>query len=176
MANRVAGETSEMAFHKAPCYLLCWSTCTPTTSHSPSPPTVSSTPTICALPPNIIRSNRLSLPFTSGLIELHGRLLQGKPPAFKSSKDPANGVPYKVPPSRPQSGCHMGRYDAGTYYHICLPWHHTRPLIHTPKPLSQDVSKTLLPIHPPEKVAWDELGRVPPHHEDDGDITIYVSP
>ena len=60
-ANRVDGETSEMAFHRAQCYPLCCSTCTPTTSHFQLPPTVSSTPTTCALPPNRRRSNRWRL-------------------------------------------------------------------------------------------------------------------
>ena len=40
----------------------CCSTCTTTTSHSQLPPTVSSTPTTCALPPNRTRSNRWRLP------------------------------------------------------------------------------------------------------------------
>ena len=53
MANRVDGETSERAFHKAQCYPLCCSTCAPTNSPFQLPPTVSSTPTTCALPPNI---------------------------------------------------------------------------------------------------------------------------
>ena len=65
MANRVDGETSEMAFHKAQCYALCCSTCTPTTSHFQLPPTVSFTPTTCALPPNIICSNRWRIPSTA---------------------------------------------------------------------------------------------------------------
>ena len=58
MANRVDGETSEMAFHKVQCYPLCCSTCIPMTSHFQLPPTVSSTPTTCALPSNRRRSNR----------------------------------------------------------------------------------------------------------------------
>ena len=57
MANRVAGETNEMAFHKAHCYPLCCSTCAPMTSHFQLPPTVSYTPTTCALPRNRRRSN-----------------------------------------------------------------------------------------------------------------------
>ena len=51
-------------------------------------------------------------------------------------------------------------------------WHHTRPLTHLPKPLYEDARKTLLSKQPSEEAAWDELGRVPPHHEDDGDSTM----
>ena len=47
-----------------------------------------------------------------------------------------------------------------------------RPLIHLPKPLHEDVRKTLLQKQPPEEAARDELGRVPSHHEDDGDSTM----
>ena len=32
--------------------------------------------------------------------------------------------------------------------------------------------KTLLQKQPPQEAAWYELGRVPPHHEDDGDSTM----
>ena len=60
-ANRVHGEISESASHKAQCYPFCCSTCTPTTNHAQFPPTVSSTPTTCALPPNSRRSNRWRL-------------------------------------------------------------------------------------------------------------------
>ena len=62
MANTVDGEPSKLAFHKAQCY--------PTTSHSHLPPTVSSMPTTCALPPNRRRSNRWGLPFARGQNEL----------------------------------------------------------------------------------------------------------
>ena len=77
-------------------------------------------------------SNRWSLPKRAG------RLLQGEPSAFKSRKDPYNGVPCKEPSSRPQSGCHLGRHEAGPYSLTGLPWHHARPLTHIPKPLSED--------------------------------------
>ena len=51
-------------------------------------------------------------------------------------------------------------------------WHHTRPLTHLPKPQPEDARKTLFQKQPPEEAAWDELGLVPPHHEDDGDNTM----
>ena len=49
---------------------------------------------------------------------------------------------------------------------------HTRPLTHLPKPLSEDACKTLLQKQPPEKAVRDELGHVPPHHEDNGDSAM----
>ena len=36
----------------------------------------------------------------------------------------------------------------------------------------EDARKTLLSKQPSEEAARDELGRVPPHHEDDGDSTM----
>ena len=42
----------------------------------------------------------------------------------------------------------------------------------TEKPLLQDARKTLLQKQPPREAAWYELGRVPRHHEDDGDSTM----
>ena len=55
--------------------------------------------------------------------------------ASKSRKDPANDIPPKEPPSRPQTECHLERYEARPYTLTGLPWHHTRPLTHLPKPL-----------------------------------------
>ena len=92
--------------------------------------------------------------------------------ASKSGKDPSNSIPPKEPPSRPQTECHLERYEARPYTLTCLPWHHTRPLTHLPKPLPQDARKTLLQKQPPQEAAWYELGRVPPHHEEDGDSTM----
>ena len=83
-----------------------------------------------------------------------------------------NGIPPKEPPSRPQTECHLERYEARPYKLNCLPWHHTRPLTHLPKPLPHDARKTLLQKQPPQEAVWYELGRVPPHHEDDGNSTM----
>ncbi len=84
----------------------------------------------------------------------------------KSRKDPANGC---TEPSRPQTECHLlERRETGPHALTCLPWHHT----HLPKPLSKDARKTLAQKQPHEEAAWDELGPVPPHHEDDGDSTM----
>ena len=47
-----------------------------------------------------------------------------------------------------------------------------RSLTHLPKPLPQDARKALLQKQPPQVAARYELGRVPPHHEDDGDNTM----
>ena len=63
-----------------------------------------------------------------------------------------------------QTECHLERYEARPYTLTCLPWHHTRPLTHLPKPLSEDTRKTVLLKQPPEEAAWNELGRGPPHH------------
>ena len=68
-----------------------------------------------------------------------GRVLQREPSASKSRKDPANGIPSKEPPSRPQTGSHLERHVTGPHALTCLPWHHTRPLTHMPKPLVQQI-------------------------------------
>ena len=58
----------------------------------------------------------------------------------------SNTFPLK---SRPQTGCHLERHEAGPHSHTCLPWHHTRPLTHISKPLPEDARKTLLQKQPP---------------------------
>ena len=40
-------------------------------------------------------------------------------------KDPANCIPSKEPPCRPQTECHLERHEAGPHSLTCLPWYHT---------------------------------------------------
>ena len=134
-----------MAFHKAQCCPLCCSTCTPMTSHFQLPPTVS----------------RRHVPYHATEDVLTG----GDYPR----QDPA-----KEPPCRPQTECHLERHEAGPHSLTRIPWHHTRPLTLLPNPLYEDAGKTLLSKQPSEEAAWDELGPVPPHHDDDGDSSMFL--
>ena len=76
-------------------------------------------------------------------------------------KDPADGIPPKEPPSRPQTECQLELYEARPYTLSCLPWHHTRPLTHLPKPLPQDARKTLLQKQPLRKLHGTNWGACP---------------
>ena len=88
-------------------------------------------------------------------------------------KDPANCIPSKEPPCRPQTECHMERHEAGPHSLTCLPWHHTRPLTHLPKPMHEDARAKLSSRNNlMGKLRGTNWGPCPPHHEDGGDRTM----
>ena len=138
MGNRVDGEAGEMAFHMG-------SVISPTlvnvyTNDQQIPVATNSfiyTDYLCFTTQQKT-FEQVKFTLASGLNELGAYYKLREPSACKSHKDTANGVLYKEPPSRPQTGCHLEQHEAWPYSLTCLPWHHARQLNHIPKPLSED--------------------------------------